>query len=146
MKLTATATITAPRAKVFAAIIDPTILQQSIEGCEKMVKTGDDSYDVQLRIGIAAFKGNYGGQVKLQDQRPPESFALLLEGRGGPGFVKGSAQLQLVEQGNQTQVNCVADVQVGGLIAALGSRLIEPAARKMIQEFFRRFNKLVGSP
>lgn len=111
-----------------------------------MVKIGDDSYDVQLRIGIAAFKGNYGGQVKLQDQRPPESFTLLLEGRGGPGFVKGSAQLQLVEQGIQTQVNCAADMQVGGLIAALGSRLIEPAARKMIQEFFRRFNELVRNP
>jgi carbon monoxide dehydrogenase subunit G len=33
-------------------------------------------------------------------------------------------------------VSCDADVQVGGLIAAVGSRLIEATARKLAGDFF----------
>ena len=32
-----------------------------------------------------------------------------------------------------------AEAQVGGLIAAIGSRLIEATAKKMMDEFFRKF-------
>jgi carbon monoxide dehydrogenase subunit G len=36
MKVSATREFNAPQEKVFAALIDPTILQKCIEGCEKM--------------------------------------------------------------------------------------------------------------
>ncbi len=139
MKLTATYTIAAPREKVFTSITDPAVLQRCIDGCEKIVKTGEGDYDAHLKIGVAGLKGSYVGKVQLRDQKPPESYTLILEGKGGPGFVKGAARIQLVEKGAQTELHCDADAQVGGLIAAIGSRLIEAAAKKMMDEFFRKF-------
>src|SRR5436309_12154546 len=121
MKLSATYQINAPRDKVFAAITDPAVLQRAIDGCEKMVETGEDTYDAHLKIGLAGLKGSYVGKVQLKDKKPPESYTLLLEGKGAPGFVKGSARVQLTEKGNQTELHCEADAQVGGLIAAIGS-------------------------
>jgi len=40
MKLSTIHHIKAPRAKVYAAITDPAVLQRCIEGCEKLVRTG----------------------------------------------------------------------------------------------------------
>ena len=143
MKLSSQYTLPAPREKVFASIIDPAILQRVIDGCEKMVKTGENSYDAHLRIGVAGLKGNYVGKVQLKDLQAPESYTLLIEGKGGPGFVKGAAKIVLVDKGEMTELRCEADAQVGGMIAALGSRLIEPAAKRMMDEFFRKLGEVL---
>ena len=144
MKFSGTYTIAAPRDDVFNAITDPDVLQRCIEGCEKMVQSGEDSYDAHLKIGLAGMKGSYTGKVQIKDKKPTESYTLILEGKGVPGFVKGSAKLQLSDKGNQTELRCEAEAQVGGMISAIGSRLIEATAKKMTDAFFRRFGEHVA--
>ena len=139
MKLTGTYEINAPRDKVFAAITDPNVLQRCIEGCEKMVKTSENSYDAHLKLGVAGIKGNYVGKVQLQDVKPPDSYTLVMEGKGAPGFVKGTARISLADKGDKTELRYEADAQVGGMIAAIGSRLIEAIAKKMADDFFKKF-------
>jgi len=138
MKLSATYRIPAPRAQVFAALTDPAVLQRCIDGAEKLVRTADDEYDIHLKMGVAAIKGTYVGKARLTDKRPPESFTLHIEGKGGPGFVRGAGQLRLDERGGETDVICDADGQVGGLLAAVGSRLVDATARKLMDRFFER--------
>src|SRR5258708_383348 len=88
MKFNATYTVSAARERVFTMMSDPVVLQRCIDGCEKMVLTGDDSYDAHLKIGVAGLKGNYIGKVQLKDKLVPEYYTLLVEGKGKPGFVK----------------------------------------------------------
>ena len=102
MKLSTTYHIKAPRAKVYAAITDPAVLQRCIEGCEKLVRTGEDAYDAHLQLGLAGIKGTYVGKVELTDKKAPESYTLHLSGKGAPGFVKGSARIQMREQDGRT--------------------------------------------
>ena|SRR5437867_828579 len=144
MKLSASYTIGATRDKVFSAITDPSVLRRCIAGCETMVKTGEDSYDAHLKIGLGGLKGSYSGKVQLRDQKPPESYTLVMEGKGAPGFVKGTARIQLVDRSEKTELHCEADAQVGGMIAAIGSRLAEATAKKMMDGFFRKFGEVVA--
>ena len=139
MKLSGTYEINAPREKVFAAITDPNVLQRCIDGCEKMVKTADNSYDAHLKLGVAGLKGSYVGKVQFKDVKAPESYTLIMEGKGTPGFVKGSAKISLIDKGEKTALRYEADAQVGGMIAAIGSRLIEAIAKKMADDFFKKF-------
>ena len=46
----------------------------------------------------------------------------------------------LTEEGGGTRVACESDVQVGGLIAAVGSRLVEAAAKKLADDFFKELS------
>jgi uncharacterized protein len=144
MKIQATYEYRAAPEKVFNALVDPAVLQKCIEGCEEMVKTGEDSYDAKLRIGVAGIKGNYTGKVRIADQKPPESFTLQAEGNGAPGWVKGTAKIQIVAKGEGSELGCDADGQAGGLIAAVGSRLIEAAGKKMLQDFLRKLGEQLG--
>ena len=140
MTIQGTHDLARPPAQVFEALNDPAILQQTIPGCEKLETTAADEYSAQLKIGIAAVKGSYAGKVRLSDQQPPNRFTLHLEGKGAQGFVKGTARVELKEKDQGTELRYTADVQVGGLIAAVGSRMIEAAAKKMAADFFQRFS------
>jgi uncharacterized protein len=138
MKLTATYTIAASRPRVFAALTDPAVLQRAIEGCESFTQTSESTYEARLRVGVGSIKGVFTGQARMEHARPPESYTLAIDGRGGPGWVKGSAEMRLLDEGEQTSVVCDADVVVGGVVAAVGSRLIAAAARRMMDQFFAR--------
>jgi carbon monoxide dehydrogenase subunit G len=140
VKLTGTYHVPAPPERVFAALVDPLVLQRCIEGAERLVRTADDRYDVHLRLGIGAIKGAYVGAVRLADKHPPERFTLQVEGKGAPGFVRGSAVIQLAVHEAGTEATCDAEGQVGGPIAAVGSRLIEAAGRKLMDRFFERLS------
>ena len=146
MKLSLSSSVSAPRERVFAALIDPAILQRSIPGCESLKETAPDTYDVTLKVGVAGMKGTYTGRASIRDAHPPESLTLAFEGKGGPGFVRGSAAITLSpeDEGGATRVACDADVQVGGLIAAVGSRLVEAAAKKQADDFFRALSSAIG--
>jgi len=123
---------------VFAALVDPAILQKCVPGCESLTETAPDMYEATLKIGVAGLKGTYKGKASIRDRRPPEALTLAFEGKGGPGFVRGSAAIALSANGDATNVACEADVQVGGLIAAVGSRLVEATAKKLADDFFRQ--------
>lgn len=136
MKLAATYHVPAAREQVFTALNDPAVLQRLIEGCESFVRRDDGVYLARLKVGLGSIKGTYSGEVRMQNVEPPESYTLIVDGRGTPGFVKGAADVRLTDAGSETDVACAADVQVGGVIAAVGSRLIEVAARRMMDRFF----------
>jgi uncharacterized protein len=144
MKLSARYAFNAPREKVFSALVDPAVLQKCIDGCEKMEKTGEDSYDAHLRIGVAGIKGSYVGKVVIEDKNEPESFSLRVEGKGVPGWVKGTAKLQISPNAEGSELQCDSEGQVGGVIAAVGSRLIEAVGKKMQDEFFRKLGEELG--
>jgi uncharacterized protein len=141
MKLSASYSINAARDKVFSALTDPEVLKRCIEGCEKITRIAEDDYEALLKIGVAGLKGTYTGKVRIKDQKPPESYMLVIEGKGAASFVKGMAKVQLIDQSSQTELHCEADAQVGGMIAAIGSRLIEAAAKRMMDEFFRKLGE-----
>jgi carbon monoxide dehydrogenase subunit G len=132
------AAIAAPREQVFAALVSPDLLRRCIPGCEELTDTGNDTYQATIKVGMAGLHGIYSGTASLRDRVPPESFTLSFDGKGGAGFARGTARLRFEADGDQTRVACDADVHVGGVIAAIGSRLVEAAARKLADDFFRR--------
>lgn len=146
LRLAGSYRLEAPPERVFAALVDPAVLQRCIEGAERLVRTADDEYAVHLKIGIGAIRGSYVGSARLTDKHPPESFMLRVEGKGAPGFVRGSAEIRLDPRDFGTEATCHAEGQVGGLLAAVGSRLVEAAARKLMDRFFERLRFEVQQP
>ena len=139
MKLSTASTVAGDRTRVFAALVDPDVLRRCIPGCESLTATGPDAYEAVLKVGVAGLKGTYTGKAAIRDRRPPDSLTLSFEGKGGPGFVRGSASIVLSDgPAGGTNIASDADVQVGGLIAAVGSRLVEAASKKLADDFFRQ--------
>lgn len=145
MKIEGSADIPAPRDKVWAAFLDPEILAQALPGCEKLEAIGPNEYKATMKIGVAAIKGTFEGKVKLSDLEPPNRYHMAVEGSGGPGFVRGAAGMQLSDVDGGTRVSYDADVQVGGLIASVGQRMLGGVTKMMLDQFFTRMTELLAS-
>jgi carbon monoxide dehydrogenase subunit G len=126
----------APRDRVWAVFNDPAVLARATPGCERLEPLGKDEFEATLSVGVAAVKGVYQGRLAITDKNPPEGYTLRVEGSGRPGFVKGEGRLTLTEQDGGTLVTIKAEAQVGGVIAAVGQRLIGAAGRMLMSQFF----------
>ena len=128
--------IAAPREQVYAALRNPDILRRCIEGCERLTEAEPGVYDAELRLGLGAIRGRYTGRARVTGEQHPEALTLAVEGKGAGGHVRGEGRLQLNEAGAETDVKCEATGQAGGVLAAVGSRLIQAAAARPMAQFF----------
>src|SRR4030095_3874801 len=141
MKLEGSYEVKAPRDKVWSAFLDPETLRKAIPGCEKLEMVGPDEYKATLKIGVAAVKGTFEGKVRLLDKKPSDSYRLAAEGSGGPGFVRADTLISLDDIEGGTRVSYSADVQVGGLIAAVGQRVLVGVSKMRTDQFFNRMSE-----
>jgi carbon monoxide dehydrogenase subunit G len=144
MKLDGTYDVAAPRKKVWDAFLDPKVLKKAIPGCEKLEALGADEYKATMKVGVGGVKGTFEGKVKLSDKQAPDSYKMAVEGTGGPGFIRGETVITLTDHDGGTRVSYTADLQVGGLIASVGQRMLGGVSKMMADQFFTRMAKLLG--
>jgi carbon monoxide dehydrogenase subunit G len=136
MKIEGTQEVRAGRERVFQALLDPEVLGRCIPGVEKLEQTGDHAYALTLRAGVGSIKGLFTGNVRLQDLEPPTHYRMVIDGKGQPGFLKGTGDLDLDDKDGVTIVKYAGDAQIGGTIAGVGQRMIQAAAKMMVAQFF----------
>lgn len=138
MKVTGEATLHAPVARVWDALIDPAVLVRTIPGCQQLEAVDDDEYRMTVTAGVASIKGTYLGTVRLTDQQQPSSFVLRAAGSGAPGTVQADVLVSLADDGQGgTRLTYDADAVVGGTVGGVGQRMLAGVARKTAGEFFR---------
>ncbi|WP_340108840.1 carbon monoxide dehydrogenase subunit G [Pikeienuella sp. HZG-20] len=148
MQLTGTRVISAPRDVVWAALNDPDALKACIPGCTELTKTSETSFEATVKQKVGPVSATFRGAVELSEINAPESYRISGEGKGGAaGFAKGGANVRLEEVEGGTSLAYDVDAKVGGKIAQLGARLIDGFAKKMADQFFTTFQKVVeGDP
>lgn len=145
MQITGTQSIAATRDQVWSALNDPAILKGCLPGCESVERVTPELFRVVVVSAIGPLRARFNGNLQLTQARPPQSCVMVFEGQGGAvGFGKGQATVELDEVGNMTELRYSAQAQVGGKLAQIGSRLIDSVARKMSDDFFEAFRKLVA--
>ncbi len=138
--------------KTWAALNDPEVLKACIAGCESLERSGDDGFTALVAVKIGPVGARFKGNLKLTNVMAPNSYTINFDGQGGvAGFGKGSADVALTPEGAQTRLKYNARAQVGGKLAQVGSRLIDAAAGKISEDFFKAFEghlqaATVGAP
>lgn len=141
--------IDAPREVVWRALNDPEMLQQCIPGCDSLQQIDDNRFTASITATIGPVRAKFNTTLSLEDLDPPAAYRLVGESKGGAaGFGRGSALVELDEQGGGTRLRYTADFKVGGKLAQVGSRLVLGATRKMADEFFASFSEAMqpGTP
>jgi carbon monoxide dehydrogenase subunit G len=145
MDMTGEVRIPAPRDVVWAALNDPAIIKQCIPRCESFERVSPTQFLALLKIRIGPLSASFTGDVTLSNIDAPDSYTIEGEGRGGiAGFAKGGADVVLEPDGAETILHYTARGEIGGKIAAMGSRLIQSSAKKLAQQFFDDFNAAVS--
>ena len=143
MKLTGSYKLNVKKEIVWQALNNPDILKQCIPGCESFEKKSDTIFNAAATNQIGPMNATFSGTVTLSNIQDNQSYTLSGEGQSSVGFVNGSADVKLTEENESTTLSYEVDVNVGGKVAQLGSRLIDGVAKKMSNYFFGRFSDLV---
>ena len=139
MKISGSYTLPVAPERAYQILQDPAILAQAMPGCEGLEKIGPDEYRMKMKVLLAALSGQFEGKVRITDANPPHSFRLMVEGTGKIGFVKGEGLLTLAPVDASTEVRYDGEVQIGGMIAGVGQRLLDVTAKLIIKKFFEKF-------
>ena len=146
MQLTERRIIAATPVAVYQALNDPAILKACIPGCEVLNQVSEHTFQARLKLTIGPISAEFNGQVEISDLKPPERYTISGQAQATAGFAKGSAQVQLAEHAEGTQLDYQVNAQVGGKLAQLGARLIDATAKKLAGEFFTRLGQQLSPP
>jgi carbon monoxide dehydrogenase subunit G len=146
MEMTGEQLIPASQAATWKALNDPDFLKECVPGCESIDRVTDTEFLVNMTARVGPVSAKFKGKMLLSELRPPHSYALAFEGQGGVvGFAKGSAQVALAPEGGATKLSYKVKANVGGKLAQIGSRLVDAAANKVANDFFRAFNERMSA-
>ena len=134
MKLEGTYTFDAPRDAVWEAFLDPDVLVKALPGTEKLEKVGQNDYKGAIKLKVGPVMGQFQGTVTLSDLKPPESYHMVVNGRGPAGFLKGEGDIKLEAEGDQTVLHYEGTAQVGGRLASVGQRLIDSTSKALTRQ------------
>lgn len=143
MELSHEIELPAPLERAWAALNDIELLQTCIPGCESIMATDEQRFEVLITAAVGPVKARFKGRMELAEMDPPHAYTLIFEGQGGvAGHARGQARVTLAARDAQcTLLAYSAKAQVGGRIAQVGSRLVDMAAQKLAADFFKAFSQ-----
>ena len=144
MKLSGSYNLNATKEVVWQALNNPEILKQCIPGCESFIKEGENSFSVTATNQIGPMNATFSGNITLSNIKKNESYTLSGDGNASVGFANGEANVSLIEDSGKTKLNYAVNINVGGKIAQLGSRLIDGVGKKMADYFFGLFADIIS--
>jgi uncharacterized protein len=140
MELAGERLIPADVPSTWAALNDPSVLKDCIAGCESLERTGENSFVAVVAVKVGPVSARFKGSLQMTDVEAPNAYTINFDGQGGvAGHGKGLAKVRLSPEGASTRLNYTATAQVGGKLAQIGSRLIDAAAAKITDDFFKAF-------
>ena len=144
MKLTGSYKLNVKKEVVWQALNNADILKQCIPGCETFEKESSTVFNTTATNQIGPMNATFSGIITLSNIQENQSYTLSGEGQSSVGFANGSANVKLIEENGITTLSYDVQINVGGKIAQLGSRLIDGVAKKMSDYFFGRFADVIS--
>ncbi len=143
MEISGSYKLNAKKEVVWQALNNPEVLKQCIPGCESFEKESDTVFNAIVTNKVGPMNVTFSGKVTVSNIQEDQSYTLSGEGQSPVGFANGAADVDLTEEYGMTTLSYQINVNVGGKIVQLGSRLIDSVAKKMSDYFFGRFADVV---
>jgi 2-furoyl-CoA dehydrogenase large subunit len=138
------AVVPATRERVFEMLLDPALLKRIIPGCHELALVGTNAYRADVSLGAGPVRGRFAADVRLTELSPPH--AAKLEGRiiGPLGAASGIGHIRLSQLNEGTRADYDYEIAISGKVAAVGGRMLDGAARAVINLFFRQLIAAAG--
>jgi uncharacterized protein len=134
--------------EVWSNLTSPENVVTCVPGASLTSKLDDDNYKGEVELKFGPIKAKYDGLITFLE-RDASTHKMSLKGVGTDSKGKGGADMtmhgQLTEKEGGTEVNVTMDVEVTGMLAQFGSRLINDVSNQVFDKFVSNFKaKLAG--
>jgi carbon monoxide dehydrogenase subunit G len=134
----------ATREEVYAGLQNPEILAKALPGTERLEMVSDGLYEGEMVVSVGPVTAaRFEMSVELVDLVEPESFSMIVGGRGKVGFVEGRADVRLEDHGEVCLMIYRAELGVGGKVASVGQRLLDSVGKAMSQRGLKAVDRML---
>ena len=128
-----------PIESVWKFISDPRKVANCLPGAQIIETVDDRTFKGVIKVQVGPSVTDYKGQVHIE-RLDDQQHEIELVGKGQDIRGKGSASMKMTGKvqslpDGSTEVASVAEVNVVGLLAQLGARMIQEVSNKMFAEF-----------
>ncbi|MDE2748828.1 MAG: carbon monoxide dehydrogenase subunit G [Chloroflexota bacterium] len=131
------------RELVWDVLMDIDVLGSIIPGSKGLEEIGENKYESKLSVRVGPVNGKFEAQFELADVDAPESYRLIVSGKGPAGHVTGEGTIRLEQDNGKTVMHYAGDARIGGKIAAVGQRLLDVAAKQIAKQSLKKLSKQV---
>jgi carbon monoxide dehydrogenase subunit G len=139
--------VDAPIDEVYATLLDVERVAPCVPGAEVLEKTGDDAYQVAIKVKVGPISMTYRGTVEIVE-RDEANHRAVMRARAretrGQGTADARVELSLVPEGSRTKGTMVSDVQLAGRAAAMGRGIIQDVSAKLITTFSQNLEAMLS--
>lgn len=137
MKLQGNYQFQAPPERLWDALLDPEVVKECIPGVKSFTPLSPDSYKVEVALRVGIVSATYNGTMEIADKAPPHSYRMRVRGSGVRTNLSAEGEIALREKDGGTILSFNGDVQVTGVLARAGQRLMTNVAQQQIGRFFK---------
>jgi len=124
----------APRNVAWEFLLNPNDIAPCFPDLQSLEVTSPDSFKAKVKVGISVVKGTMDFDFRIAEKNPPRSAKLIGTGRGVGSNIEMQTTFTLDEIGLGTKIGWIADVNVGGIMAGLGTKLLDSTSSKMVEQ------------
>jgi carbon monoxide dehydrogenase subunit G len=150
MKFENTFAVDAPIDEVYATLLDVERVAPCVPGAEVLEKTGDNAYQVAIKVRVGPISMTYRGNVEIVERDDADHRAVMrarARETRGQGTADARVDLNLEQEGPTTKGTMTADVQLAGRAAAMGRGVIQDVSAKIVSTFAQNLETmLAGGP
>ena len=137
MELSGRVEVAAPRARVWAFVVDPRQVGWCGPGVEAIEQVDPVRYRATAKVGIGAISTRFTVDLELVSAEPEDVAVIRARGHAPASEVEATGEMRLTGASDgPTTMAWHAAVRLDGAIASRGERLVEGMARKLLDEAF----------
>ncbi|HLI68140.1 MAG TPA: SRPBCC domain-containing protein [Ktedonobacteraceae bacterium] len=144
MKLNGTHKFKANSSRVFNAILDPSVLQQCIPGCESVEVLDASRLQVNVTTSLPGLKGPYGVVVNLLQRQDPNLIVLGVKRQGRGGSVDATANISIADEADGALVTYDASADLSGPIAIANNPVGKGVVNSTLNSVFQNLDKVLA--
>jgi uncharacterized protein len=133
--------IHAPRARVWALLNDPDVLARCAPGVTELTRESEDRFTAAFGVALGPVKGTFRATIDLADKTPLEAMTLKLSARGPVGTLGAVGRIALADEDGGTRVTWSGEPQLMGMLASVGGRFAQTAAKTHAETFFNNLER-----
>jgi carbon monoxide dehydrogenase subunit G len=138
-----------PVETVWGLLKDPRAVAQFVPGAKITEEVDERTFKGAFSVKVGPSVTDFKGELRVV-QLDEENREIQLEGKGQDVRGKSSASMKMTGKvtalGNGTDVLTVSEVNVVGILAQFGGRLIQDVSEVMFREFVKRFQARIEQP
>jgi carbon monoxide dehydrogenase subunit G len=123
---------TAPLAKVWEVLNDPSRLAKTMPGVESFDIQDDRHWRAQVKIPLGMGGLRMSVDFEKTEEREPEFAKLHAKGNGVGAIMNMDTSFHLSEADGGTHMKWEADVHILGPVASMGQRVLQPIVNQQV--------------